>query len=356
MSNPHIPQAYNDYIGVESESREYKEFTFNLAGMDIDMQLAEQYCQSNQFDFNTNVIRNLKRYFKVFIPKYTCGFLNSNIDGDFFIGINDYGFAKGIPYQGELPVDYLQSKLVGIIQKFVRINHGIHHSINIEQFVKINFFKIDKPGKPDEPVNKRFTDYLKEKAEYMKRYREYIEKIESWRIRFFFFHQKLVDLVNNYETRIMLIEYIKHHDPTNCVIKLLEGDYQLEYKDHDAILAIKENKSEPYYWVCKWKDEMVDYIRSQRPALIMDFNQNTPMNLITSPNEMIPYWVNSNPDMNLYVCHVQFMTSHIPFVYGRDSNSNSNSYFQYYDLHKKWISCYRTTLPNGDPVCNPFKF
>jgi hypothetical protein len=73
----HEPTEYNEYVGQETVKCEYKEFTFNLVGLALENKLAEQYCHTNQFDFNTNVIANLKKYFQVYLGKYACGFFNS---------------------------------------------------------------------------------------------------------------------------------------------------------------------------------------------------------------------------------------------------------------------------------------
>ena len=70
----HEPNEYNEYIGQETVDCEYKEFTFNLAGLILDTKLAEHYCSTNLFEFNKNVIFNLKKYFKVYLGKYACGY------------------------------------------------------------------------------------------------------------------------------------------------------------------------------------------------------------------------------------------------------------------------------------------
>jgi hypothetical protein len=93
--------SFDDFIGTETLSQEYKEFTFNNAGIPIDIKSAEYYCNSNKFEFNEYVILNIQKYFNYYLPKYISGFLNSNLNGEFYIGINDYGFIKGIPYCGD---------------------------------------------------------------------------------------------------------------------------------------------------------------------------------------------------------------------------------------------------------------
>jgi hypothetical protein len=86
--------SFNDYIGFETINKEYKEFTFNCAGINIDNKLAEKYCYNNNFKFNEDVLENLKKYIKVYLPKYACSFWNSKIQkSKFYIGVNDFGLV-----------------------------------------------------------------------------------------------------------------------------------------------------------------------------------------------------------------------------------------------------------------------
>ena len=43
---------YNDFIGSELIEKEYKEFTFNCAGIILNNKLAEEYCINSIFNFN----------------------------------------------------------------------------------------------------------------------------------------------------------------------------------------------------------------------------------------------------------------------------------------------------------------
>ena len=99
--------SYNDYIGIEELDREYKEFTFNLAGLELDSKLVEEYCSSNKFNFNKAVLINLKKYIKIYTTQNACASFNSNIDSSFFIGVNDDGFIKGIPFLTTVMIDIL---------------------------------------------------------------------------------------------------------------------------------------------------------------------------------------------------------------------------------------------------------
>lgn len=352
----HEPTEYNEYIGQETVDCEYKEFTFNLSGLILDTKLAENYCSTNRFDFNANVIFNLKKYFKVYLGKYACGYFNSGIDGECYIGINDFGFVKGIPFKGRIPAHHLKEKIIQVLNSNVK-NHDTP-LIDWSNLVQIKFIKIKSDFKLETTQNPKFISYVEGKEKYLREYQEFVDKTIAWRLRMNFSLNKLVDLANNPVTRAQLIEYIKLNDPYNPVIKLFESDFVLEYKGHDDIIRIKDDPTEPYHWVTQWKDYVIDSIKADKPILTSTFNMhNTPTNLLVSANEMIPYWLTYNSNMNLYVIQIKFFGSKLSIP----DNSNStqlipNAYknFKYLDLNaKKWTRCYRTVLPNGDPVCLP---
>jgi hypothetical protein len=351
----HEPTEYNQYIGQETLNYEYKEFTFNLAGLVLDSKLAEQYCYSNKFEFNKNVIFNLKKYFKVYLGKYACGYFNSGIDGECYIGINDFGIVKGIPFKGRIPSNNLKESIYKILN--MNIKHQENIQINWENLVQIQIIKIQSPKPIQCKQNPKFVSYLEEKAEHVRKSNEFVEKTNQWRIRMGFSLNKLVDLANNPETRSEIVKFIKSHDPTNPVIAQFESDFVLEYKCHEDIIQIKDNPIEPYYWVTKWKDMIINSIKEEKPVLNSTFNaHNTAINLLISANEMIPYWLTYNSNMNLYVIQIKFFGSKLdkkPADLDQLFPSTYNN-FAYKDFNtKKWLQCYRTVLANGEPVCLP---
>ena len=333
-----IQTSYNDFIGKEDLNTEFKEFTFHNSGLMMNNHQAETYCQNCQFTFNSNVLFNIKRYIKFYIPKYTCAFLNSDIPGSLRIGINDYGFIKGIPYQGELDIEY--------------IKNNIDYKFDMDKIIQIDIIKINQPPKPTKPKPMSYMDYVIKKERFITEYNKFVEKMDNWKVRFHFFIQKLVELVNNIESRMMIIEYIRRNDSTSPVIKLLETDYMLEYKDHDEINILKDEPNNPYYWVCRWKDEMINMMKEEKPVFDEpDFMPLIPYNIIISSSEMIPFWCHRNPDMNLYMISIKFNT----LLSTHGTRISSKLYFSYLTHDdKNWISCYRNVLPNGDPVCTPY--
>lgn len=343
MSLSKEPICFNDFINIENLVIEHKEFTFTNTLL-LERCEAEYYCQTNKFDFNDNVIESLKKYFYYYVPKYTSAFFNSNINGNLFIGVDDYGFVKGIPYQGKLPEAQLRKNIYNILLESVK---NTNDCINFKKLIKVNFLKVQRPKKPTTHNVEIYQKYLLEKEKFNKAYEDFIIKLDNWRIRFNFFTQRLIDLVNNYESRIMIIDYIRKRDPKSSVISLLESNFKLIYCDHDTLKPLKEDINNPYYWVCAFKDDMVKMMRNMKPIFKYNtFFPNTAINLINSCNEMIPYWIHYNNNMNLYLIHIEFNTPNL---------INDNSYFYYKEKKSnKWIKCYRTILPNGEPSCKPF--
>lgn len=47
---------YGDYYGPETVCREYKEFTFNHGGLELDHSLAEEMIKSSKWHFNKIVM------------------------------------------------------------------------------------------------------------------------------------------------------------------------------------------------------------------------------------------------------------------------------------------------------------
>jgi hypothetical protein len=349
------PTEYDEYIGQETVNCEYKEFTFNLTGLALNIKLAEYYCTNNLFDFNKNVLFNLHKYFRVYLGKYACGYFNSGIDGKCYIGINDYGFVKGIPFKGHIPISNLKNKIRQILNTSVK-NTEIP-VLDWKNLVQIEIVKIKSDFNLESKQNPKFVSYLKEKENYDVKYKEFVNKTNQWRLKMNFTLNKLVDLTNNPVTRVQMIEYIKKHDSNNPVIKLFESDFELKYKPHDEIIQIKDDPTEPYYWVTRWKDWMVSTIKSEKPAIGSTFNMfHTPINLLVGASEMIPYWLTYNSNMNLYVIQIKFSGSKLSIDDSKSDELFSSNYgnFEYLDAgSKKWVRCYRTILSTGDPVCLP---
>ena len=326
--------VFNQNIGLEEEHREYKEFIFKVP---IDKKLAEESCKTNKFMFNKEIYDNICEYIKIYIPKYSCGYWNSNIPkGELFIGVNDFGVMKGIPFQGKFPHDLIKQKIKKTIEECV------DGKIDIEQMIKIKIHKVVFDVSKTNELCNRYLQYLNEKQLYHELYSNYQMTMIKWHTRLAFVNKKLVDIVNDEKTRCELKKYIISKDPTNIVIDLLNSDYKLKSKTHVEVCLVKDDVNDPYHWVTTWKDEQLTKINSEKPLLIYDFNTlHTPKKIVTGISDMIPHWINNNDNMNLYVIHIVFKKNTI----------KTDGYYQYFNVQtKKWLSCIRT-IYNGEPAC-----
>ena len=330
--------SYNDFKGFEREDTEYKEFTFNSTGLLINSEDILDICSQNLFFFNDDVIKNLKKYIKIYVPKNACATFNSKLKKSiFYIGINDDGIIKGIPLQGEFPIENFKEYVYKTLSKNLT---NSSKSINFQECIKINIIKINPPEKPDEQYHPDFSKYLNERKKHLELLEQYSEDMKDWRIRFNYVNQKLFKLINNIESRMILIEFIREKNPSSSVIDLLYTDYIEVYRQHEEVVILKEDKKSPYYWITRWKDMMIKKLRKNKPQPIKSLF-NTPLNLIMNVSEMIPLWMHNNKGMKLYILQIEFNTL------------NCDDLFSYYDYHKKkWLKCHRTII-NGGPACFP---
>lgn len=334
---------FDDFLGQEKINCEYKEFT--LPTNTLERELCERYCQTNEFNFNKLVIENLKKYFDNYLPKYISCFLNlSDYKSKLYIGVNDMGFVRGIPYKGCLPITKLTNYAYTLIYRYIKLKQSLDDSnFCFFKYIKINFNKINFNKKCDKN-HPEFANYLEEKKKFKKLYSAFLQEHEIWKNKFDFINKKLTDLVNLPDSREMLINYIKSIEPTNPIIELLLTDYQLETKTHVDMVEYKKYNTNPYYWVSRWKDEFKDHLLTMKPQFNSDFPlKNVPYNLIQSIHKMIPYWMNYNDNMNLYLISFDIV---VPII-----KELPLLQFLYYDKkNKKWYFCRRQVLIN-EPMC-----
>ena len=149
-------------------------------------------------------------------------------------------------------------------------------------------------------------------------------------------------MMNETETRNELISYIEKNDPLQTkVIEILKSNFQFEDIHGEVVAKYKLSKDNPWYWVCRWKDERVDEIKLLKPKSPGVWaNQYMPINTITTIVDMIPLWLEKS-NINLYLIKFTFTKPKRPVdIYYRTSSG---------DL----ISCYRSTFLN-EPSCLPY--
>lgn len=333
--------SFNDYIGKETLSKEYKEFSLFKKSLPLSIKQSEMYCESNMFDFNNDVMVNLKQYIKEYIPRYACGFWNAGIEnGELIIGVNDFGLVKGIPYKGELDIDYLTSKIKKSIDTRVCTKENIRPNL-LSLNITVELISVESPPLPTEKFHPEYTDYLLKKSAFIEKYNAFVARYDKWREEYDIINHKLVDIFNKKDTRQLLRNYISLHDEHNPVIGLIDSDFMLKQVTGNELKYLKMDTNNPYYWVTTYKDSMVEEYKKYKPVFTDVLSRsNTPYNLLISVGDMIPYWSNYN-ELNLYILRVVFTPNH------------NKDVFLYYNKETGWSGCKRT-FEKDQPACIHF--
>jgi hypothetical protein len=345
---------FNENIGRESYGTEFKGFSFYKTGMTIDKKEAEQCCQDKKFIFDDLTSLNLDIYIEQYVPRYACAFINSlndsvneslndNTEKALFFGVNDFGFVKGIPHKDSIRLEKIREK----IQKTFSTNLRTTAKLNF----KVEVIEVDRETVPvpEKDVPEKFTKYLAKKDIYMKRYQDFVDETNKVKEKYDIINLKLVDIFNTKETRLILQEYIRKNDPTNPVLEIISSDYQLMQISGEELRVIKTDPTNPYYWVTTYKDSIIEEYKKHKPIFNDLFRKTTPLNLLISVDEMIPYWIHSNLDLKLAVIK-------ITFYFEKDVKDTEKKISTFFDITtQKWTSCKRV-IEKGQPMCIPIEF
>lgn len=335
---------YNQYIGKETLKCEYKEFTFNHIGLPFDLKTAEELIKSSKWIYNNLIKMNIKEYLRIYLPKYIVGFMDSLSEtpyGELYIGVNDFGVVQGIPFQGILSEEMIKEKIESVINEYIicDVNQKqiIIDSISFE-LVELTYIESELPQ-----IHYLLAKYYQTKNEYELKEQEFSQELSNWYAQLISYKIKLIDLFNSEPTRTELYQYIQKINPDSNVLKMIDDGYQLEPKTHEEITIIKDDITNPYYWICQWKDYTIDNFKLSKPIANYRLDITplfNPLNIITKLNCMIPWWMQKNEDMKLYVIKITI----------KKPQDISNIY--YLDIFNKINRCYRTIVDNN-PCCVP---
>jgi len=335
---------YNQYIGNETLKDEFKEFTFNHIGLLFDSETAEQLIKSSKWIFNNLIKMNIEKYFRIYIAKYIVAFMDPLSEapyGELYIGVNDKGVVQGIPFQGILSEEMIKEQIESVINEYVVCDDSqkqiIIDSVSFE-LLELEYVETELP-----PIHHLLEKYYQTKNEYDLKEQEFSQEFSNWYSQLISYKGKLVELFNLEPTRTELYEYIKKINPDSNVLKMIDDGYQLESKTHEEITKTKDDITNPSYWVCRWKDETLDKLKLSKPTPNYRLDMPplfNPLNIITKLNCMIPWWMQKNEDMKLYVIKITI----------KKPQDISNIY--YLDIFNKINRCYRTIVDNN-PCCVP---
>jgi len=331
---------FNKNIGPEKLEIEHKRFTLNLIGIPFDNKELESFCLSNTIfpNFNDYIIQSLYKYIDIFLIKNVCGFLNSHIIGELFIGVDDFGNVKGIPFLGKFPKDFFYRYIVK--ELYLKTNSSELISTIIEK-INISFLNVSKLPVINQHnnIHPNMKEYLLDQYKYKEVLLKYTKKFNKWKSEKAIWTKAIILLVNCKNTRTIINKYVEHNNPNNKnMIKLFKSNFVFKDKSHLELLKIRGNKNNPYHWIMECKDFMCKEIDKKRPPKPIELikspfikSSSHPRHLINNL-ELISYW-KKNYDINLIVIKISIkeninkaIYSYKGMIHERCINENKEPY------------------------------
>ena len=300
----------NFFGSRETLSNEFKEFCIRgelceaLFSSDDIKSILTTGTIHNPKDFNSVIINSLQSYIDWYLPKYFCSFLNAKIKGTIHIGNDDYGEYTGIPYFGlldkSLIIDMVNSALKSNVYEFSRLNN---FTINIQ----LNELEIDSIILDNDELNSLWSQYQNKNSENIRKMEEFSIKKKIWLNKISRYETKLITILNKFDIREELIDYISNYAKEFVATNKLQEFYEiLRTKsyiniDSEIIDQVKTNKQSLLYWVMSFKDFMLQKlleVRPIRPKILLQtypemiFKRLTPLRkLLIQNNKHIKYYI-----------------------------------------------------------------
>lgn len=295
---------FGESLGPETISKEYKDFSFTHSYMPYKENELERFILSGEWIFDDLVEKAMKKYVDIYMPKYVASFLNPKTDLDiasFYIGVDDSGIVRGIPYTGD--ITYLEKIVKNSIDP------------TISNCLKFEWVPVSYPFKTSdlEDVHPRLSQYYEKKRQMNEIIRTREMSYETWMASFKKYSQKLVEIYNDIECRPLFIQYVKQNSHT--VYEQIVNGFEMQQQPYQTIQNYRKSKDNVYYWICQWKDEILRILQKTKPkpinrGVIQSYLCYGPLRIFSKVKEMIPYWIKKNPDLSLYVLKISIHKDH----------------------------------------------
>jgi len=335
-----------DYIGFrESPEVEFKEFIIKLD--------PEAYLETNEIEsivltgnlckikerFNFLILNNIDYYFKFYIPKYFSVFGNSQLDkAELYIGVNDFGEISGIPYFGNLTVEYIAT-LLDSTKPFLNCDTDIDELLKL---LKIEVILLETDiDNLENSIEKLISEYHAKKIKYAQEYCDFVIRKKNWKKQIDHYLKKIIDYANTPCYRKEVAQFIKENsDKHNFVIDLLNSDTPIEVGDGTEIGIRKIDKNDVIYWITEYKDKKINEIKKLRPDNIqyITFSNSIYTTYFTLLSNLRYKFVENNKDIKYYMIKISFPTNFAKSIFYKNLENH------------KWQLRTRI-LVNGHPCC-----
>lgn len=335
---------FDEYIGHETKEREYKIGVINL-----EENMSNDYIlfllKTGKWIFNTYIYDTIRCYIRKYIPRYISSFINSRItNGEFYIGVNDDGIVKGIPFKGKINHDFINNCLKKSIDELLKF-----HSKRDKEFLKrnITFELINVNFKKEGIQTEWYNVFLKRFFYRAEKQNNYKKQKDMWkRVLLTQTQKKLYYILN--EQKNKFIEYVRdnriftktkyrhsysHLDYLDLAgvpdyysmmgelntkeFQNTPGEVLAEYRKFNIGLPTKLHYKEInncilLYIFGDYKDLCVRSLKIAKPHEKIISSGLYPKCLLGQVDKMIPVWVNSNRSINIYVIKFNIPCNFIP--------------------------------------------
>lgn len=339
-----VEYKFNNFIGKETLETEFKVPSMNFCGTKISDDIAVKMLQSNKFNFNNAMMSNINKSMSYYFLKYFTAFMNSNLShAELLYGINDYGNVVGFPYKGDFDINIIKKTINKMLnEKYLKTNFGYD---SISEMYDVELIKVKYDFTED---NKHYQEYIKQVNNNKKKMHDYYRKVYNTNSNLNFYTTKLSTIIKKEETQKELLQYIynklQYKDLTlyyKLQHKIKTGDYPVK-PHHEVIQELKGDITTVYYWLTRFKDDRIQFIRSLKPKKPILNNNVYPNCLISVIEPMIPNWMNHN-DINLYLIKISFYPNKVKY----DDKTIM------YNYNGDFIYCIRDVDAFGMPCCTP---
>jgi len=341
----------------ETISDEFKKFTFTI---NSNLYNLHDLIITSKWRFNDEVIESLIKYLTNILPKYITAFnhpLSETENGKLYIGVEDDGTQEGIPFEGDLNeyIDLINELINRIINELI----FCENKKKLKQNIRFKIEKIKYENKENihlfNPLITKYEDEL-QKIELKKQ--KYKIDYDFWFEEFSRYMKPIAELFNVNETRSEIISYIdKEINNREEYYELFELFYSssiIDCLNHVEMYPEKQNRKSPYYWICKWRDVKMQDILSRKPKKYRPYCPFfSPEQIIGSMSSMIPYWMEQNKLLNLYIITFEFLKTELKDIKYIDTRTGqylscyrgmSNKYLCIKSKHKRMVN---------EPCCIP---
>jgi hypothetical protein len=349
---------HGQFIGRETVFKEYKKFSFHHIGLPFDDEAARTYVENFNWNFNDMIEETLAKYSSIYLPKYACAFLDQNTPddepGSLYIGVNDDGRIIGIPYQGVLSADFLSS--VSLHNLIIGDENGVCQPFELCDLFDVEVVPIEYHNKELSIVHPQLSLYLQKQKAFEDKIQHHSEKYMKWQKKNDLYSGKLVDLYENPASRKEFLHYLRKLKKYEMIERVKKGE-TIEQQRYDKIREFRERGDNLYYWLCTWKDEILDDIRKKKPIREKAYkniisrmeNIYSPSHILINTGDLVPWWMQNNEGMNLYIIRFVFRKEK------KDEIRKKGWTIRFIDHLRRSVTCFRTLVDN-QPCCLPYDY